>query len=913
MESGIARQINIGSNNVYGGGGNSGQTATEGTHCRLTRLQLEAAYNPNILSLCSRGAIPHQHLREEVNTMTEPAIPHLEILPHPVNLRRGVKDTGQGHLPLEPVTDDAAVPNAAEGQLDDEAADEQQDIETEYVSEEDVSDSEPINSDVDRYIIREVEECIEYTRRWLSQVPPRTALDYRNFATHAGEHPSQACQMLRKAAQAGLAQFARGTDQEEVYTVGRPPPVAPIGFGEHWWAGLTRAQIRAGPTADDRQVRRAENDLERKEKRQQEARRKGNGRLNIQLRVIEEGLRRQEQGIRMNGSDVDGEDVDGCGTVAEQSSEMRGPAIEAEVALAITSRSSGVISVLAQGLGTLNALRVSVMRIHTSVLVVYATLGFASPTRYSSAAVPTAQTCNGTYTGVYSPSYDQDFFLGVPYAQPPVGDLRFRNPRSLTGSWNGSHKADTYSPACVGYGPSQSGYNVSEDCLYLNVIRPAGAAAGSKLPVAVWIHGGGWVQGSGVDLRYNMSFIVEQSQAMGQPIIAVTLNYRLSAWGFLQGYEDARNGSLSDNGANWGDPDQVTIWGQSAGAASVGVHLIAFNGRDDSLFRSAILESGNPIIVGATNRPFEQSFQNLTNAAGCSNATDALGCLRELPFSQLNAVVNTTQFSGIWSPQIDGDIIARYSSEQVAEGAFVRVPIIIGANSDEGTSFAPKGLNTSEQFLQTLTSGSSPMNLTTAQSILDAYPLQSPELDLANLGPPDFVPPAYPYGLQYRRTTSYYTDQTFVANRRLTCQSWANYSLDAYCYRFNAIPAWAGPYDGATHFVEVAFAMKNLDGVGYAPVRTPPFQGIPQSYRDLAGLMAGDWVSFVATGDPNKWNRADALRGLQTEVPAWAAYEDATPKIFVYEGNATNTMEDDTWRAQGIDIINSLNKEVYGR
>lgn len=205
------------------------------------------------------------------------------------------------------------------------------------------------------------------------------------------------------------------------------------------------------------------------------------------------------------------------------------------------------------------------------------------------------------------------------------------------------------------------------------------------------------------------------------------------------------------------------------------------------------------------------------------------------------------------------------------------------------------------------------MNATIAQQILDAYPLRSPELDLANLGPPDFVPPAYPYGEQYRRTTTYYTDQTFVANRRLTCQLWAAYSLDAYCYRFNAIPAWAGPYDGATHFVEVAFAMKNLDGVGYAPVRKPPFQGLPQSYRDLASLMAGDWISFIAAGDPNKWNKSEATNDSQARIVAWTAYDNGTPEIFVYEGNATRAMENDTWRAQGIDLINSLNKEIYGR
>jgi len=213
----------------------------------------------------------------------------------------------------------------------------------------------------------------------------------------------------------------------------------------------------------------------------------------------------------------------------------------------------------------------------------------------------------------------------------------------------------------------------------------------------------------------------------------------------------------------------------------------------------------------------------------------------------------------------------------------------------------------------TYAAGTSPMNTSIAQRILDVYPSQSAENDPSNLGPSDFAPPAYPYGLQYRRTTTYYTDQTFVANRRLTCQTWAAHSLSAYCYYSTAIPAWARPYDGATHFVEVAFAMKNVEGVGYAPVRTPPFQSLPQSYQDLATLMAGDWISFIAGGDPNSWDRRSVLKSLQAEVPTWTAYGNKTPQIFVCEGSATNVMENDTWRAEGIGLINSLNKGVYVR
>jgi acetylcholinesterase len=165
----------------------------------------------------------------------------------------------------------------------------------------------------------------------------------------------------------------------------------------------------------------------------------------------------------------------------------------------------------------------------------------AHPLSLRSGSAPTATVRNGTYEGLYSESYDQDFFLGIPYAQPPVAELRFLNPQSLNQTWSGAQDASRYSPACVGYGTSQIGYNLSEDCLYLNVIRPAGMT--ESLPVLVWIHGGGFTQGSGVDLRYNMSFIVERSVQIGQPIMAVTINYRLSAWGFLSSDEVTASGN----------------------------------------------------------------------------------------------------------------------------------------------------------------------------------------------------------------------------------------------------------------------------------------------------------------------------------------------------------------------------------
>lgn len=555
-------------------------------------------------------------------------------------------------------------------------------------------------------------------------------------------------------------------------------------------------------------------------------------------------------------------------------------------------------------------------------LLAFATAGTAAPQHTwaddegGSNGLPTVQTKNGTYSGVHSPGYQQDFFLGMPFAQPPVGDLRFSNPVPLNSSWDGTIEATSYAPACVGYGPSQIGYEVSEDCLYLNVIRPSNIEG--PLPVAVWIFGGGFVQGSGSDLRYNMSFIVNRSVDIEQPIMAVTLNYRLSAWGFLNSDEVASSGNsnfgirdqrlalhwIQENIAAFGgDPSKVTIWGQSAGAASVGMHLLAYNGRDDGLFRSAIMESGGPLALSGQTSSTQEAYNNLTLATKCSTTTDTLACLRSMPYQELNSAINTTSLSGAWGPKIDNDLIATHSSEQLVSGAFVHVPIIIGANSDEGTSSAPKGIDNDTAFLGSLSS----LPTDFAEQIADAYP-NDPSLPLALASlPADFVPNAT-YGAQYRRAATYAGDRTFIAGRRLSAQTWSAAGVPVWSFRFNAIPAWAGMMDGVTHFVEVAFAMFNVDGVGYEPARVPPFEGKGVEYARLAEVMSADWAAFVATGEP-RWERREIYG-----VPEWEAYGGGREGVnFVYDANVTSYLEGDTWRREGIESILGASLEVYDR
>jgi len=400
--------------------------------------------------------------------------------------------------------------------------------------------------------------------------------------------------------------------------------------------------------------------------------------------------------------------------------------------------------------------------------------------RQAPVGAPVATTKNGSYFGVHNSNYSQDFFLGVPFAQPPLDQLRFANPASLNNSWSGSLPATNYAFECFGYGGDQIGYQQSEDCLYLNVVRPSGYENAS-LPIAVWIHGGGFYQGGTADRRYNLSFIVENSVEIGKPIMAASIAYRLGPFGFLSGNDVVAAGQtnvglkdqrlalhwIQENIAGFGgDPTKVAIWGESAGAASVGLHLTAFNGRDDGLFRAGIMESGNPVQYYAENGTefYQPRYAALVKAAGCSYGTDTLTCLRQLPVFVLNNILNTTAFNANWKPTVDGDIIARYGSEQLADGSFVHVPIISGANSDEGVSFSPKGINTTsdlEYYLNTTTTNQQALPQALVDELLAVY---------LNGSNPDYLIPSMqslggnvtlgaPYGAYWRSSTAYFVSR----------------------------------------------------------------------------------------------------------------------------------------------------------
>jgi hypothetical protein len=182
-------------------------------------------------------------------------------------------------------------------------------------------------------------------------------------------------------------------------------------------------------------------------------------------------------------------------------------------------------------------------------------------------------------------------------------------------------------------------------------------------------------------------------------------------------------------------------------------------------------------------------------------------------------------------------------------------------------------------------------------AILKAYPNDPSTHIGTSLGPNfQFGPP---YGAQFRRAATFYGDAAFVAGRRLTCQTWARADVPAYCYRFNAIPAGVRPISAVTHFQEIGFVFYNTLGIGYPPVAINPFTNKSEAYTNLARFMDSSWISFVHDLDPNswrsKWNGTEAL---------WPKYNVAKPMDYVFDANVTSYAEDDTYRAEGMKLIN---------
>lgn len=229
----------------------------------------------------------------------------------------------------------------------------------------------------------------------------------------------------------------------------------------------------------------------------------------------------------------------------------------------------------------------------------------------------------------------------------------------------------------------------------------------------------------------------------------------------------------------------------------------------------------------------------------------------------------------------------------------MKVPIITGANSDEGASMGPKGINTTEDFKATISN----LPPTFQESILRAYPDDLSVNVVASLGN---LRPGLPYGLQFRRSASYWGDVYFIASRRETAATWVAAGVPAYSFRFNVIPTAVPPEIGAGHFKEIPWVFRNTLNVGYRP-DILPFVGLPQSNYDLADFMSSTWASFIHDLDPNGW------KGRPRQVDAWQRYSLLKPQNFVFDANVTSHLEADDWRKEGIALINDNALGVYHR
>ncbi|KAJ5038706.1 uncharacterized protein L3040_006386 [Drepanopeziza brunnea f. sp. 'multigermtubi'] len=278
---------------------------------------------------------------------------------------------------------------------------------------------------------------------------------------------------------------------------------------------------------------------------------------------------------------------------------------------------------------------------------------------------------------------------------------------SLNTSWNGTRDATEFGDTCWGTSgdadrPIACGLPVSEDCLTINVIRPSNYTD-QLLPVAVYIYGEGFIMGGSGDPRLNSSYLIQDSISINAPILAVNFNYRLSAFGFLGGSELFKAGAL-------------TLWLRNQ--------------------RLALR--------------WDEIYAKLTTSASYENATNTLDCLRNVPLDILGDLVNSTATArAIWRQALDNNFVVDLPIRQLERGDFVKVPYLLGSNTDDGSDFIPGAnldhntlyptvqINTDNEFLNYITLLGA--NSTTVPKLLDLYSQNATDQILAtypnNLGP----------------------------------------------------------------------------------------------------------------------------------------------------------------------------------
>ena len=446
------------------------------------------------------------------------------------------------------------------------------------------------------------------------------------------------------------------------------------------------------------------------------------------------------------------------------------------------------------------------------------------------------RTDSGTVSGTTGAKPHVLVFKGIPYAAPPTGANRWRPPQRVA-SWSGVRAATEYAARCTqggGGANAAAAPPTSEDCLYLNVWRPD--ASDEPLPVMVWFYGGGFFGGAGSEPRYAGDGLAAKGA------VVVTLNYRLGALGFLahpaltaeSPHKASGNYGMMDAIAalGWvqrniaafgGDPANVTIFGESAGANLVAALVASPEAK--GMFQRAIAQSGGFMGLGmartGTLARAEEAGVKAFMDAGLNSLADA----RAKPAADVFAAIRGGNLV------VDGYLIPEDLSLTFANGRQNPVDLLVGSNKDEGTFFQRPGL-TAEQF-----AGQARQRFGV---LADGY------LKL--------FPAADDTGASQSYLASF-SDEAAWAMRKFA-QLQSKRGNDAYVYYFTRVPpALAGrPSRGATHVAEIPYTFHNLaDGVPWT-----------DTDRQLADTMSSYWVNFARTGDPNG-----------PGLPAWPAYRDA--------------------------------------
>ncbi|KAJ7614131.1 esterase 1 [Roridomyces roridus] len=509
---------------------------------------------------------------------------------------------------------------------------------------------------------------------------------------------------------------------------------------------------------------------------------------------------------------------------------------------------------------------------------------------------------NTTVVGLDVPTFGQDLFAGIPFAETPVGSLRLKPPVFKPSLDPGTFDASAFKLACLQTDLPVD--QVSEDCLGINVLRPTGTSAGANLPVMFWTYGGGFDEG--LSTIYNGSGIVLQSVFRGTPVIYVSFNYRLGPLGFPQGQEAADRGALNlaskdqlaalqwvqlNIGAFGGDKDKVTVFGESAGA--IMTSILFLNSPIESLARAAIFESGaqaSSALFPPQRR--EAAWQNFVasvpSCASLSQSSDTFACLQKANTTEIFQGLATAMADATeefpWDPVIDGPggIIPELPSVLFSKGQFAKLPFISGTNLDEGTIFTDPTVNSTEAIAEFLIAGASPsadpgkLNSSVAR-VLELYP------DIAALGSP-FGTGNETFGLssQFKRAAAILGDQSFLSQRRFWMETAAKASVATYGYLFTQPQPESPAFQGVSHGSEILFVFG-------APNDTSA------SATGLARIMTDYWVSFATSLTPND--------GLGFPRPEWTQWTLDNQTVIQLNGDNTTMIPDD-FRAEQAGFFN---------